>query len=58
MALLGWKRKAVRIESEEPERTLDQKLFDLRCTIFDYVEWPFRVAGTVYDFIRRNIWNS
>ena len=57
MVLFSWKRKAVRRE-KEPERTLDQKLFDLRCTILDFIEWPFRVAGTAYDFIRRNIWNS
>lgn len=56
--LFNWKREAVSISEDDPERSLDQKLFDLRCRVLDFIELPFCLIGIAFGFIRRNLWNS
>lgn len=56
--LFNWKREAISISEDDPERSLDQKLFDLRCRVLDFIELPFCLIGIAFGFIRRNLWNS
>lgn len=55
MGLFSWEREAIKTEEKDLKRTFEQRVFDFRCGVFNFIEYPFYFAVKIYKFFKRDV---